>query len=166
MAVAFARPIVTAALLAIALSTGACRADASEGLRLVHADEFSIVFMDEVRSGRAHSGTPIEMETWTFFDEPDRPGRGPGWNTRISRIRIDCDAAMLASLNHQVFMDETLVDEVVPPYRMHAPIGPEEASVLAWACDLDRTPLDTVVRDLSAARLWANAAWPTLRTRR
>ncbi len=166
MAVFPGRLCVIAALLVAALPTGACGASETGGLRLVHADEFSILFMEDASPGRARPGGPVEVQTWTFFGEPDRPGRGPGWDTRISRVRVDCQAGMMSPLNHRVFQGETPVDDVTPPYRMQAPTGPEKTATLAWVCEPDRMPTETVVNDLAAARLWADAAWPTLRANR
>jgi len=151
-----------AAVLAALLATGACRAGEPDGLRLVHADAFGITFMEDAPLDHVRPNAPVEVLTWSFFDEPDRPGRGPGWNTRITRARVDCQAGTMSPLHHKVFQDETLIEEVTPTYRMRAPIGEDKAAVMAWVCNPDHEPLETVVDDLASARLWAQAAWPTL----
>lgn len=157
------RLCVGMALLTAALATGACEAqEQPRGLRLISADAFGITFMEDAPLDRARPGGPVEVHTWSFFDEPRRPGRGRGWNTRITRARIDCEAGTMSALHHTVYQDETLVDEVTPEFRMRPPIGEDKEAVMNWVCNPEEEPHETVVRDLAAARQWARTAWPTL----
>lgn len=156
------RLCATASLLTATLATGACAAEEPGGLRLISADAFGITFMEDAPLDRARPNAPVEVQTWSFFDEPERPGRGPGWNTRITRARIDCQAGTMSPLHHTVFQDDTLVEEVTPEFRMRPPIGEDKAAVMTWVCNPEEEPQETVVRDLAAARQWARTAWPTL----
>ncbi len=153
---------VTTASLIAAIAAGACQAKEPGGLRLIYAEPFGIVFMEDAPLDRARPGAPVEVRTWSFFDEPERPGRGPGWNTRITLARVDCQTRTLSPLHHQVFQGDVLVNEVTPPFRMQPPNGPEKAAVLTWVCDPEEEPIEIVVDDLAAARDWADAAWPTM----
>lgn len=134
----------------------------TDALRLVHADRFSVVFMrNDIRSSAPVTGE-TEVLTWTFFDKTDRLTRSWGWNTRISRTRIDCSQGRMADLSHQTFRDLELVGETRPSNAMTAPIGPEKAAILAHACQTADPAFETVVADMAAARAWAARAYPGL----
>ncbi len=151
----------------VALMTGLPATVAAMGpddLRLVHQDEFSIVFMRGSAAGLAPADGPTEVTTWAFFDKSARLTRAWGWDGRISRMRIDCDAGHMAALHHQIFVDLEPVSEVTPPYRMGPPIGVEKAAVLNQVCNPEAAASATIVTDFAAARAWADNAYLEMKT--
>lgn len=151
-----------AALIAGLSATGAAAEPGD--LRLVHQDEFSIVFMRDVGPDGAPSDGTTEVTTWAFFDKSGRLTRAWGWDGRISRVRVDCDAGHMAALHHQTFVDLEPATEVTPPYRMGPPIGVEKAAVLNQVCNPEAAASGTTVADFAAARAWADQAYLDMET--
>tara|TARA_R110002167_G_scaffold15735_7_gene62558 strand:- start:531 stop:1445 length:915 start_codon:yes stop_codon:yes gene_type:complete len=156
-------PAATLAVLMAGLPADGA-AMAPSDLRLVHQDEFSIVFMRDTDADGTRSDGPTEVMTWAFFDKSARLTRAWGWDGRISRVRIDCDAGQMAALHHQTFVDLEPVEEVTPPYRMGPPIGVEKAAVLNQVCRPQAAASVTTVADFAAARAWADSAYLDMKT--
>lgn len=138
-------------------------ADAGERLRLVHADEFSIVFMPEQHTTQGPPAMPVEVRTVTIFETPALLGQVSEWDVRISQTRIDCQAGLIGDRAHRIFLGETPVDETTPPFRMQRPNGPEKRAVLAHACGAEPAPGEVLVDDIPAARVWAAEAYLKMR---
>ena len=138
-------------------------ADAGERLRLVHADEFSIVFMPEQHAFPRAQASPFDVRTVTIFETPALLGQVSEWDVRISQTRIDCQAGLIGDRAHRIFLGETPVDETTPPFRMQRPNGPEKTAILAYACHRTPASSEILVDDIAAARVWAADAYLKLR---
>jgi hypothetical protein len=136
-------------------------AGAQDQLQLIYSGPIAIVFMDRKTAGSgAAAGGPVEVTHWTFFDPADRLTSTWGWNTRVSRYRVDCQTGQSEPLHHQVFQDDTLVEESRPTVGMRSPSGEDHKAVLNHVCVPSQTPPpQVVVPDVAAARAWAAAAY-------
>lgn len=128
-------------------------------LRLVFSDPYSVVFMSAEDAARSAPLGPVEVTHWTFFDRADRLTASWGWNTRVSRERIDCQTRRMAALHHQTYLDGEAVSESRPQNTMGAPIGADKAAVLAYVCAGDAATPEVVVDDYVDARAWADRAY-------
>lgn len=131
----------------------------SRPLKLVHADEFSIVFMRDYGAATPERADPYEIETIAFFEKPDLLGQISEWDTRISKTRVNCATGVLGDIRHRIFLGAELVDETSPPFAMRAPNGPEKAAVLSFACRTEEPQGSVVAPDINAARQWAIEAY-------
>jgi hypothetical protein len=155
----YATIIGALAATALALSAAPPPPQDSEGLGLVFSDPFGIVFMRPAEPGRPVPTAPVEVMHWTFFDAADRLTTAWGWKSVATRARIDCQAGHMSPLRHQTYMDGEPVETVTPPFRMQAPVGDDKEAILAYVCDPQVAPPETVVADMAAARAWADAAF-------
>lgn len=153
------------ALLMLAMPMAACQAQGSAAeqepaeLRLVHADEYGIVFMRTADARRMAPTEPVEVTTWNFFDDADSLTKSWGWNTAVSRIRIDCPSGTMMALHQQAYLGDTLVEEVTPRVGMGPPIGVDKVAVLEFVCR-PRVETGTVTAaDVATARAWADRAF-------
>lgn len=156
--------LVVAAIVTGAAGSLAVRTEAGERLQLVHADEFSIVFMPEQHTTQGPPAMPVEVRSVTVFETPVRLGQVSEWDVRISETRIDCQAGLIGDRRHKIFLGETPVDETVPPFRMQRPNGPEKAAILAHVCDPEQVPPGLVFDGIGAARVWASQAYAKLKS--
>ncbi|MGA0546153.1 hypothetical protein ACO2Q1_12840 [Brevundimonas sp. VNH65] len=155
--------ILSAAIIAGAADSPSATSEADEQLRLVHADEFSIVFMPEQHAFPRMQASPVDVRTVTIFETPALLGQVSEWDVRISETRIDCQAGLIGDRAHRIFLGETPVDETTPPFRMQRPNGPEKAAILAYACHPTPASADILVDDIPAARAWAADAYLRIR---
>ncbi len=148
-------------LLTAVLAVLAWPSSAQEGgqLRLVFSDPFAVVFIPLEYSARSASATPVVITHWTFFDRADRLSASWGWNTRVSRERIDCQTRRMSALHHQTFLDGAAVSESQPQNSMAAPIGADKLAILDYVCAGDAATPEVVVDDLIDARVWADRAY-------
>lgn len=152
------RLLTLAILFGMAFPLGV-RAFESRPLKLVHADEFSIVFMRDFGAATPERADPYEVETIAFFEKPDLLGQISEWDTRISTTRVNCATGVLGDIRHRIFLGAELVDETSPPFAMRAPNGPEKAAVLNSACRTEKSQGSVVASDINAARQWAVEAY-------
>lgn len=148
-------------LLAVVLAVLASPSAAQEGgpLRLVFSDPYAVVFMSPDDQAQSASTAPVEVNHWTFFDRADRLTASWGWNTRVSRERIDCQTRRMATLQHQTYLDGDAISESRPQNTMAAPIGADKAAILAYVCAGEATTLEVIVADVTSARAWADKAY-------
>ncbi len=132
-------------------------------LRLVFSDPYAVVFMAPEDSARPASTDPVDVTHWTFFDRADRLTSSWGWNTRVSRERIDCGTQRMAPLHHQAFLDGDAVSESRPQNAMAAPIGADKAAILAYVCAGEAATPEVVVGSVADARAWADTAYAAAR---
>ncbi len=149
------------ALLAAILAMAASPSAAQQGgpLRLVFSDPYAVVFMSPEGSARSASTDAVEVTHWTFFDRADRLTASWGWNTRVSRERIDCGARRMAAVQHQTYLDGSPVSDSRPPVTMRAPVGADKAAILAYVCAGEAAMPEVIVKDVTDARAWADTAY-------
>lgn len=157
---------VLAASLIAALAPQVAKTQAPERLRLVHADAYSIIFMRDHAGNEGRPSQPFDIRTFTFFETPLLLGQVSEWDVRVSETRVDCQTGLLSDVRHQIFLNETPVDETTPPFRMQRPNGPAKAAIFAYACRSETVASDTLVDDLTAARIWATDAYQRMKTAR